>query len=184
MTESNERHSISCKNIQGLFARHTEINDIIARALRSVDIPAKMEPPRLLRDDEKRPDGMSLIPWEKGQCLVWDGTCVNTFAKSYLKQISQRSRAAADQAVTRKHNLYEKIKKQSYIFVDIAVETVGPRSVEANRKFVCNWQKISGDPRSRNFLFQKISLPIQKNNTASIIGGITEGKNMNDIFYL
>jgi hypothetical protein len=32
----------------------------------------------------KRPDGMALVPWIKGQPLVWDVTVVDTLADSYV----------------------------------------------------------------------------------------------------
>jgi len=37
-------------------------HDIIARTIRSIGIPAILEPPGLLRGDGKRPDGTTLIP--------------------------------------------------------------------------------------------------------------------------
>ena len=57
---SNEKKSA------GRPARHAELNSIIKRALASADIPSKLEPPVLARDDGKRVDGMTLIQWSKG----------------------------------------------------------------------------------------------------------------------
>ncbi len=74
---------------------------------------------------------MTLIPWTKGQSLVWDATCVDTFANSYLKQTSVKAGSAADQAVRRKHNLYKQIKNQNYKLVALAFETMGSWSTEA-----------------------------------------------------
>ena len=34
------------------------------------------------REDAKRPDGMSLIPWEGGHPLLWDFTCCDSVAPS------------------------------------------------------------------------------------------------------
>ena len=48
-------------------------------------VPSQLEPAGLSRDDVKRPDGARILPYEKGQCLVWDFTCVNTVAASYVK---------------------------------------------------------------------------------------------------
>lgn len=163
------RHSLSCTKSQGRFPRHTEMNDITARPFRSINIPAKLEPTGLYRDDGKRPDGMTLIPWARGQSLVWDATCVETFANSYLKQTSTRAGSAADQAVRRKHNLHQKIKGQNYKFVALAVETMGSWSTKAKQFLQYlgkRLEKISGDPRSGQFLFQRISWAIQKINAA------------------
>jgi hypothetical protein len=54
---------------------HNAVNDLIKRALASADIKARLEPACLSRDDGKRPDGLTLIPWATGRCLVWDFTC-------------------------------------------------------------------------------------------------------------
>ncbi|CAH2210161.1 jg9423 [Pararge aegeria aegeria] len=42
------------------------INDIVRRALASASIPTQLEPPGLFRDDGKRPDGMTIVPWSMG----------------------------------------------------------------------------------------------------------------------
>ena len=45
------------------------VNDIIWRAMQRAKIPAAKEPPGLLRSDNKRPDGVTLIPWKKVNVL-------------------------------------------------------------------------------------------------------------------
>jgi hypothetical protein len=69
-------HSLSCSKISGTFSRHTEINSIINRSLTSIYVNVTLEPNGLSPDDGKRPDGMALVPWIKGQPLVWDVTVV------------------------------------------------------------------------------------------------------------
>lgn len=163
------------------------MNDITARLLRSINIPAKLEPKGLFCDDGKRPDGMKLIPCAKGQSLVWDVTCVDTFASSYLTLTSMKAGSAADRAVTSKHNLYKKINTQNYKFVALAVETSGSWSSEAKEFFFSlgkNLEKISGDSRCIQFLYQRISLAIQQNNAACIMGSIPDDKKMDEIFNL
>jgi hypothetical protein len=51
-----------------------EINSIINRSLTSIHVNSTLEPNGLPRDDGKRPDGMTLVPWIKGQPLVCDVT--------------------------------------------------------------------------------------------------------------
>jgi hypothetical protein len=58
----------------------TEINSIVNRALTSIHVNSTLEPNGLSRDDGKRPDGMTLLPWiNKGQPLVWDITIVDSY---------------------------------------------------------------------------------------------------------
>ena len=69
----------------------------------------------------------------------------------------------------------------------LGFETMGSWSAEAKEFFTTmgkKLEKISGDPRSKIFFYQRISLAIQKNNAASIMGSIPEGCKMDEIFYL
>jgi hypothetical protein len=63
-------HGLSCSKSSGRFSRHTEINSIINRSLTSIRVNSTLEPNGPSRDDGKRPDGMTLVPWIKGQPLV------------------------------------------------------------------------------------------------------------------
>lgn len=69
---SKGRHGLKCKKSAGRWSRHAELNNIIKRALGTVDIPARLEPPGLFRDDGKKVDRISLIPWKKDR--HWSGT--------------------------------------------------------------------------------------------------------------
>ena len=79
-TATHGLRRIDCRKSSGRHARHSAVNDIILRALRAAGVPAHLEPTGLSRDDGKRPDGATIVPWSQGQCLVWDFTCVNTVA--------------------------------------------------------------------------------------------------------
>ena len=59
-------------------------NDILHRALSSANVPSRLEPAGLDQTDGKRPDGITMVPWSNGRLLVWDATCVDTFAPSHL----------------------------------------------------------------------------------------------------
>jgi hypothetical protein len=49
---------------------------------------------------------MTLVPWIKGQPLVWDVTIVDTLADSYVLKTSEVSGFAAEMACKRKHSKY------------------------------------------------------------------------------
>ncbi|XP_063545795.1 uncharacterized protein LOC134753786 [Cydia strobilella] len=88
-------HGLACSSGAGRLSRHAALNDILRRALVSANVPAALEP-QIARDDGKRPDGMSLIPWRMGRALVWDATCADTLAASYISATSKQAGAAAD----------------------------------------------------------------------------------------
>ena len=45
-----------------------------------------LQPRGLYRTDGKRPDGVTMIPWEMGKQLVWDVMVVDALAPSRLYQ--------------------------------------------------------------------------------------------------
>ena len=65
----------------GQIARHCVFNDIIWRAVGAAGIPAVKDPSGLDRQDGKRPDGLTLIPWHGGRSLVWDVTVSGVLLK-------------------------------------------------------------------------------------------------------
>lgn len=162
------------------------MNDLIKRALATAGYPSRLEPKGLIREDGKRADGVSLVPWLHGKCLVWDATCVNTLANSYLKSTSKKAGAAANGAKVKKEKLYAKIIID-HEFVAFAVETLGSFGNDA-KCFVDVLGKLlndaSGDSRAKSFFIQRISLAIQRGNIASIMGTIVNDSFLNEIFYL
>src|SRR6218665_4032906 len=47
------------------------ITIMICRSLICAGIPATKEPLGLSRQDRKKPDGLTLIPWRMGRALIW-----------------------------------------------------------------------------------------------------------------
>ena len=88
VVEPSGYHGLSCKGSAGRHFRHTAVNDILARTLRTIDVPSIREPTGLLRGDEKRPDGATLVPWSCGRPMLWDFTCPDTLAPSHLRKTS------------------------------------------------------------------------------------------------
>ena len=178
-------HGLSCKFNMGRGSRHNEINDIISRSLRIGGVPNIREPPGLSRSDGKRPDGMTLIPWKNGKSLLWDATIVDTFAPSYNIFNTQIGNACI-QAEKAKLRKYEALM-ENYIFIPVAMETSGIISAVAYKFLSEIGNKlvdVTHNPRSKSFLFQRISFAIQRGNFASIIGTIPQGKKLEEIFYI
>jgi len=73
-------HSLVCKQASERSSRHHMLNDFVARALAAAGVPAVKEPAGLVRQDGKRPDGLTLIPYANGRSLTWDVTVVRSTA--------------------------------------------------------------------------------------------------------
>ena len=54
--------------------------------------------------DGKRPDGVSLIPWQSGKSICWDVTVTCPLAESYIDRASHEAGAAAEMGASRKEN--------------------------------------------------------------------------------
>ena len=72
--ESRGIRGLSCRHSAARISPHNTVIDIIWRAMQKAKIPAAKEPPGLLRSDNKRSDGVTLIAWKQGKCLAWDVT--------------------------------------------------------------------------------------------------------------
>lgn len=126
-------HGLKCRFSAGRHVRHQVMNQTIKRSLVTSKIPATLEPIGLYRDDGKRPDGMSLIAWSRGRCLVWDVTCVDTLAPSYIEKTKITAGRAAETQTLKKRKKYQAIIEKNYEFIAFAVETMGPWSIEAKK---------------------------------------------------
>ena len=132
-------------------------------------IPSILEPVGLTR---KRPDGFTIAPWKSGRSFVWNVTCPDTFATSYEIQATSDAGAVAALAEQKKKTKYETIA-QMYLFCPIAIETSGVFGPDAYA-ILCDLARrikdTSSEPNSKAYLFQKISVVVQRGNTAFILG--------------
>ena len=154
--------------------------------MQSAGIPSRLEPPGLSRSDGKRPDGMTLFPYKDGKSLVWDFTCTNTIASSYLNDTSVWPRAATEKAEKSKLLKYQEIRKD-YHMIPIAVETFGawgPEGAHFIKNLGKKIQSLSGEKRSTFYLLQSISMATQRGNAASILGTVKSEKKLDKVFYL
>lgn len=176
-------HGLACSSGAGRLSRHAALNDIIRRALVSAYVPAALEP-QIVRSDGKRPDGMSLIPWRMGRALVWDATCADTLAASYLPTTSKRAGAAADARERLKATKYECLGAQ-YEFVAFGVETLGSWGKGARGLHAALSKRLreaTGDPRAGSFLAQRLAIAIQRGNAACVMGTLPKGPNLDSRF--
>ena len=86
------------------------------RALKSGEVPCLLEPPGCSRPDGKKPDGLSLIPWAKGKSLLWDYTCADTFALSYINKTAKEVGWAAKHAERKNTNITSICESNFFLF--------------------------------------------------------------------
>ncbi|XP_029656729.1 uncharacterized protein LOC115230736 [Octopus sinensis] len=163
-------HPLSCSRSAGRFPRHAAINDTVSRALTKAGFPNELEPVGLDRGDGKRPDGMSIFPFEKGKCLIWDATCSDTFSAKNLIASAAEPGSVAKQAELTKHKKYRVLAKD-HQFTAVAVETsgvIGPQTLSFLRRLGSKLVVATKDPNESIRLFQGISLAIMRGNCQSI----------------
>jgi len=83
------------------------------------------EPHGLVRDDGKRPDGLTLLPWNSGRSAAWDVTMVDTLDNAYLQQSAITGASAAETTAARKINEYSSLSS-THDFFPVALETLAP----------------------------------------------------------
>jgi hypothetical protein len=102
-------------------------------------------------------------------------------AASYLPDTSQTAGAAAEKASDRKLDKYSQLSS-TYFFVPLAFETLGPINNEGLTFLSDLGQKlgtVTGDPRETSFLFQRISMTIQRFNAVAF-GGTFAGQQIDE----
>jgi len=138
---------------------------VIARSFASVGVPVTKEPIGLFRSDGKRPDGLTLVPWQSDKSC-WDVTVSCPLAESYVTEAAREAGAAAELAATRKEVKYADIVGR-HVFEPIAVETLGVFNASAIRLLNDLGRRISsisGDTRDTSHLYQRVSVLVQRFN--------------------
>ena len=165
-------HGFSCRWSIGRHSRHATLNDIIHRALTTAKIPSCLEPSGLHYSDGKRPDGASLVSWKRGKVLLWDATCEDTFVPSYISKAAMEAGLIANHAMERKQAKYRHLAS-SQIFAPVVVKSSGVFGTEA-LKFVRDLghrvRQSTGDPKAGLYLLQRLSVAIQQDNAAAVLG--------------
>uniref|UniRef100_A0A8D8M5W5 Uncharacterized protein n=2 Tax=Cacopsylla melanoneura TaxID=428564 RepID=A0A8D8M5W5_9HEMI len=168
-----------------MYSRYAQMNEMIKRALQSINISSQLEPPGLMREDGKRPDGVTNIAWERGRALVWDATCSDSLARTNRNE-SEGPGFSSENAARKKHLKYIRIK-DNYCFLAFSVETLGPwasESISFLKKVGSALHRVSGDPRSHQFLVQRLSQAIQRGNSLSIRSTLPPSQAFDEVFYL
>ena len=170
--ESNGVHGLHCKLSAERQSRHANVNELLQRAFVSAGVAAVREPTGLCVSDNRRPDGVTLVPWGHGKCLVWDFTCPDTLAPSHTSTTSTTAGAAANSAEAAKSAKYTDLSN-NYEVAPIAIETLGVWGQAGRRLIQVLGSRIAAatkEPRSCAFLRQRVAVAIQRGNAAAVLG--------------
>lgn len=169
--DSKGLHGLSCRYSAGRHPRHSAMNDVVKRALLKAGLPSVLEPPGLDRGDGSRPDGITVFPFSRGRSLVWDCTCVDTFAEGHLNRSAVEAGSAATGAEERKRRKYEALGRV-HQFEPIAVETMGAyggSTAVILRAIGRRLIEATGEVREATWFCQNLAIAIQRGNAFSII---------------
>jgi hypothetical protein len=129
---------------------------------------------------------MTLVPWVRGKSLVWDFTCTDTVAPSYLPDTARYKGSAAALREDAKNKTYAFLADR-FIFIPVAMETMGvwgPQGLALINEIGRRIGEKTGDVRAGVFLRQRVSLAAQRGNVSAILGTLPPGKELEEIYYL
>ena len=106
--------------------------------------------------------------------------------QSYVSDTALEPGKAAEARETHKLKKYEELKS-NYIVTPVAIETFGPwapmglKLMKEVGKKICD---LTGEKRSTSYLFQSISIAIQRGNAASVMGTVYNDRKLEEIYNL
>ena len=186
--ERDDLHGLSCTKSAGRFSLHATLNSLIKQTVGSLDLPSVLEPRGLYRTDGKRPDGVSMTPWEMVKQVVWDLTVVDALAPSRLNKGSLcRPGTTATEAEARKIKKYCELINNGYLFQPLVLEVQGSL-VESIEIFITRLCKMlcrsHDDERDGSFLKQRISITLRIGNASCVLGTVSARDAFEENYYI
>ena len=117
------------------------------------------------------PDVITVFLFCGGRSLVWDCTCVDTFAGVHLNRSAMEAGIAANNAEERKRRKYAALA-EAHQFEPIAVETMGVYGESTGVIIKAIGRRLveaTEDPREANWFRQNLAIAIQRGNAFSIL---------------
>ena len=127
-------------------------DDVVRRGPSAAGIMPMLGSSGIDHGDGKRPGQITVHPYSRGRCLIWDATCVNTFASSNLIRAALAAGSVADAAEVRKIAKYAEFGRR-IMFQPVAVEmsgTLGKSTIQFFKDLVhLTGRAISGSTQER-----------------------------------
>ena len=143
----------------------------IRAALSEAGATSILEPPGLARIDGKRPDGVTVLPFERGLPLAWDATIRHTSAPTYTHLTSINAGSAAALAETAKEKKYAPLADRVRFF-PVGLETLGafgPSALQLVDAVASRIRARTGEQGARTRLCRRLAAAIQMGNAACIV---------------
>lgn len=189
VADSREYHGLSFGTGGSMSYRHDTICDFICTVANTAGLRARREPRGLCMEDAKRSDVVTALPISQGKPWAADITCVNTVFPIYLPKTTVKAGTGATERATvrelQKRATYEELQ-EDFVFSGIGVETFGSYGPEAGKMVSLLGKMIkekTDEPRSRQFLRQRISVCLQKGDAKYVLGTYKEARGLEEIFY-
>ena len=113
-----------------------------------------------------------MVLWSSGKLLVWDATCIDTFAPSYIAVALSEVGAVAVQAGERKASKYSHLSR-THIFSLVVMEAtgvIGPKTLAFLKDLGCRVRLTIGEEKSYSYLIQRMSLAVQRETRYPYLG--------------
>jgi len=101
--------------------------------------------------------------------MVWDVTVPDTYSESHIGNTATKPGAAAQKTAQNKIDMYSKLAS-THIFYPFAIETAGrwhAMAIELTQEIGRRITTIIKDTRETTFLFQRLSMALQRGNVVS-----------------
>jgi len=101
--------------------------------------------------------------------MAWDVTVPDTYAEYHIDNTATKPGAAAQKTAQNKIDNYSKLAS-THIFYPFAIETVGiwhEMAIELTQEIGRRITAITEDTRETTFLFQSLSMALQRENEVS-----------------
>ena len=170
------RHAFCCPKSTGRHLRHHLMNDVIDRAMHSIQMPTRLEPAGLCRDNNLKPDGITLTPWTRGKSLAWDVTCAYPLASSWLSLALRGGSAVASAVEDRKIKKYEPLTPDFHV-QPISLDIFGGKG-ESTAQFIAqvgaSIKNKTDDKNAATFFKQRLAIAVQIGNSACVLETLPE----------
>ena len=157
-------HGLSCRRSTPRHQRNSMINDIIWGAIKRAKIPTHKEPTGLIMQNGKRPDGATLISWSEAK--LWHGLDSGQICSVSSSIHGTWSRQSSDTCSGDEMHKIQRTRRHAHI----AIETTGTWDKQATELIEEIGRRCTletEDPKETIYLYQRISIAIQRGNALS-----------------